>query len=138
MQGLLQSAWLYPALEVVHIAGIALLLGNLVLLEARVFGLGAALPVAALARLALALAVSGFGLAALSGGAMFATQPAELLANRAFTLKMLLLILAGCNAAWFHSRGSLLKLDALARAQMVVSSVIWLAALACGRWIGYL
>lgn len=31
----------------VHISGIALLLGNLVLLELRVFGLGAALPSAA-------------------------------------------------------------------------------------------
>jgi len=138
VQALLHSAWLYPALEVVHLVGIALLLGNLVLLEARVFGLGPDLPVAALARLALAVAVCGFGLAALSGIAMFATQAAELLANRAFTLKMLLLILAGCNAAWFHSRGSMLKLDALARTQMVASSVIWLAVLACGRWIAYL
>lgn len=33
-------AWAYPALEVVHIVGIALLLGNLVLLELRVFGRG--------------------------------------------------------------------------------------------------
>jgi len=32
--------WAYPMLEVVHIVGIALLLGNLLLLEARVFGLG--------------------------------------------------------------------------------------------------
>ena len=37
----------YPALEVVHIVGIALLLGNLVLLELRVWGLGAELPVRA-------------------------------------------------------------------------------------------
>ena len=43
-------AWAYPALEVVHIVGIALLLGNLVLLELRVFGRGAALPVKDLAR----------------------------------------------------------------------------------------
>jgi hypothetical protein len=31
----------YPALEVLHITGIALLLGSLVLLELRVWGLGA-------------------------------------------------------------------------------------------------
>lgn len=37
--------WAYPALKMVHITGIALLLGNLVRLELRVFGLGAALPV---------------------------------------------------------------------------------------------
>lgn len=131
-------AWAYPALEVVHIVGIALLLGNLVLLELRVFGLGAALPVKDLARLGLSLALCGFGLAAASGLLMFATQPAELLASRAFTLKMLLLMLAGCNAAWFHGRGSLARLDGLARVQMLVSTVIWLAVVVCGRWIAYL
>ena len=65
-------AWAYPALEVVHIVGIALLLGNLVLLELRVFGRGAALPVKDLARLSLTVALCGFGLAAASGLLMFA------------------------------------------------------------------
>lgn len=131
------SSWAYPALEVVHIAGIALLLGNLVLLEMRVFGRGAALPVRDLARLSLGIAGCGFGLAAASGLLMFATQPQELLGNRAFTLKMLLLFAAGCNAAAFHARGSLDRLDGTARAQMVLSTVIWLAVITCGRWIAY-
>ena len=130
--------WAYPALEVVHIVGIALLLGNLVLLELRVFGRGAALPVKDLARLSLSVALCGFGLVAASGLLMFATQPAELLSNRVFTLKMLLLMLAGCNAAWFHGRGSLARLDGLARAQMLASTVVWLAVVVCGRWIAYI
>lgn len=135
---LLSSAWAYPALEVVHLSGIALLIGNLVLLELRVFGLGAALPVRELARLSLGLALAGFSLAAVSGLLMFASQPAELLANRAFSLKMLLLLAAACNAGWFHGRGSLHKLDGLARAQMLLSTLSWLAVLVCGRWIAYL
>jgi len=134
---LLSHAWAYPALEVLHIVGIALLVGNLVLLELRVFGRGAALPVADLARLSLGLAATGFALAAGSGLFMFAGQPAELLANRAFTLKMLLLMAAGCNAAWFHTRGSLARLDGLARFQMLLSTAIWLAVITCGRWIAY-
>lgn len=136
-ESLRSHVWAYPALEVVHIIGIALLLGNLVLLELRVFGLGAGLPVRALARLSLGIALAGFSVVAASGLLMFASQPAELLANRAFTLKMLLLLAAGCNAAWFHGRGSLDKLDALARLQMAVSTLIWLATVACGRWIAY-
>ncbi len=135
---LLSSAWAYPALEVVHLSGIALLIGNLVLLELRVFGLGAALPVRELARLSLSLALAGFGLAAASGLLMFASQPAELLANRAFTLKMLLLLAVACNAGWFHGRGSLHRLDVLARVQMLLSTLIWLAVLVCGRWSAYL
>jgi hypothetical protein len=131
------SAWAYPALEVIHIVGVALLLGNLVLLELRVFGAGAALPPRELARLSLTLVVVGFSLAAASGLLMFATQPKELLANRAFTLKMLLLLAAACNAAWFHGRGSLAQLDVLARLQMLLSTFIWLAVITCGRWIAY-
>jgi hypothetical protein len=127
----------YPALEVVHIVGIGLLLGNLVLLELRVWGLGAALPVQPLARLALGLAVLGFALAGASGLLMFAAQAAELLANRAFVLKMGLLMLAGTNAAWFHGRGSLARMDRTARLLTLVSSVIWLAVIVCGRSIAY-
>lgn len=129
--------WAYPMLEVVHIVGIALLLGNLVLLEARVFGWGAALPVAPLARLSLTLAVAGFALTAVTGLLMFATMPGELLANRVFTAKMALIMLAGCNAGWFHARRSLVLMDATARALMVLSTVLWLATVTCGRWIGY-
>lgn len=124
-------------LEVVHITGIGLLLGNLLLLEARVWGLGAALPVRPLARLSLGLAALGFGLAALSGSLMFATMPAELLANRAFTAKIVLILLAAANAAWFHGRRSLDRIDGPARALMGVSTVLWLLVIACGRWIGY-
>jgi hypothetical protein len=129
--------WAYPALEVVHIVGIALLLGNLVALEIRVWGGAAALPVKALARLSLGIALAGFALAAASGLLMFATQPAELLGNRSFVVKMGLLTAAGCNAAWFHGRGSLEKLDPMARIQMLVSTAIWLGVVICGRWIAY-
>ena len=129
--------WAYPALEVAHLVGIALLLGNLVLLELRVLGAAPALPVPALARAALTVALCGFALAATSGLLMFASQPMELLANRVFTLKMLLLMAAGSNAAWFHGRGSLQRLDGLAKAQALLSLGLWLAVLTCGRFIAY-
>ena len=83
------------------------------------------------------MAATGFTLAAATGLLMFATQPAELLSNRAFTLKMILLVAAACNAAWFHARGSLRKLDLPARVQMLLSTAIWLGVLFCGRWIAY-
>jgi hypothetical protein len=130
-------AWAYPMLEIVHIIGISLLIGNLVLLELRVFGRGVQLPVQDLARLGLSLVVIGFCIAAASGLLMFATQAEELLTNRAFKLKMLLLVLAASNAAWFHGRGSLLKLDGLAKFQMVLSTLIWISIVSCGRWIAY-
>ena len=128
----------YPALEVLHITGIALLLGRLVLLELRVWGLAPALPLRPLARLALPVTLAGFGLIACSGLLMFASQPAELLSNRAFLAKLALVLLAGLNAAWFHGRDSLARCDGLARAQTVLSTGLWLGAIASGRWIAYL
>ncbi|MCW5634832.1 MAG: hypothetical protein KIT17_15975 [Rubrivivax sp.] len=129
--------WAYPALEVAHIAGIALLVGNLVLLEARVWGMAAELPVRPLARLSLRLALAGFAVVAATGLAMFSAQPADLLANDAFVVKMGLVALAGLNAAWFHARDGLARLDRLARAQTVLSLGLWLLVIICGRWIAY-
>jgi hypothetical protein len=129
--------WAYPALEVAHVIGIALLLGNLVLLELRVLGVAPALPLQPLARAALSLVLAGFGLAVLTGLLMFASQPMELLANRVFTLKLGLVMGAGCNAAWFHGRGSLQRGDAIARLQALLSLGLWLAVVACGRFIAY-
>ena len=138
LAGLQSHPWAYPVLEIVHIVGIALLFGNLVLFELRLFGRGALLPLAELARLALGVAVAGFVLAAVSGGLMFASQPQELLANDAFLLKLGLLLAGGTNAVLFHVRGGIRRADALARTQMLLSTMIWLAVLACGRWIAYL
>jgi hypothetical protein len=129
--------WAYPVLEAVHVLGIALLLGNLVALEMRVFGRAVAIPVQAMARLSLTIALTGFAVAATTGLLMFATRPGELLANTYFVSKMGLLVAAGCNALWFHARGSLRRLDALARAQMLLSTAIWVAVVFCGRWIAY-
>jgi hypothetical protein len=121
MFGALRSShWAYPLLEVVHIFGIALLVGNLVALELRVFGRAATLQVQGLARLSLSIALSGFALVAVSGLLMFVTQPSEMLANRAFLIKMGLVAAAGCNAI-----------------QMLTSTAIWFAVIFCGRWIAY-
>lgn len=128
----------YPLLGVLHIAGIGLLLGSLVVFELRVCGHAPRLGVDALARLALPVTLGGFGLAAASGLLMFASQPEELIANRAFVVKMFLLMLAGGNAALFHLRGGVARLDRMARWQTVVSLGIWLGVIICGRWIAYL
>lgn len=140
MQGfpaIAEHPWAYPALEVLHIVGIALLLGNLVLVELRLWGVALALPLRPLARAALAVSLAGFGLVAASGLLMFAAGPAELLANRTFLLKMGLLVAAGLNAAAFHARGGLDHPDTLAKAQTLLSLGLWLAVITAGRFIAY-
>jgi hypothetical protein len=137
LPGIASHPWAYPALEVVHLLGIGLLLGNLVLFEVRVWGLGQPLPLQALARVALSLVLLGLALAACSGLLMFASRSGELIGNRAFLLKMGLLMLAGCNAALFHGRGGLTHLDAVAKTQTVLSLGLWILVVICGRWIAY-
>ncbi len=130
-------AFAYPLLEVLHIIGIAMLLGSLLLVELRVWGFGAALPIEPLARLALPLTLAGFALAATTGLLMFASQPGDLIANRVFVIKMGLVMLAGLNAASFHARGGLQRSDRMARFQTLLSVGIWLTVIFCGRWIAY-
>jgi hypothetical protein len=135
--GIARSNWAYPALEVVHIVGIALLLGNLALVDVRVWLGRGELPAPALGRLALPLVLAGFALIALSGLVMFASNAAELLANRTFVVKMGLVMLGGVNAIVFHLRGGLARLDGVARLQTVLSMGLWLGVIICGRWIAY-
>jgi hypothetical protein len=127
----------YPALEVVHLIGLGLLLGPLALLDLRLWGLARGLEVLALARLALPLVATGFTLAAGSGLLMFSTQPQELLGNRFFLGKMVLIGLAGVNAAIFHLRGCLQGHGAVPRLQTLLSLMLWVGVIICGRWIAY-
>jgi hypothetical protein len=134
---LAESAWAYPALEVVHIVGIALLVGNLVAFELRVWGAAPALDLRALARLSLRLAVAGFALAAASGTLLFAANPADTITNPLFVAKLVLVTTAGINAAIFHARDGLARADRAARVQTALSIGIWLGVIICGRFMAY-
>jgi hypothetical protein len=143
LSGLQFHPWAFPALEAVHIVGVALLLGNLFVFEMRLLGLGAAIAPGALAWLALPCALAGFSLAVPTGLLMFATQADDLLTNPAFRLKMLLIVLAGLNALWFHARGSIRRAatgprqDPTGRLLGVLSLLLWIGVIACGRAIAY-
>ena len=89
LPGLASSSWAYPALEVVHIVGIALLLGSLVVVELRVWGAAPSLSLPVLARLALPVSLAGFCLVAGSGLLLFAANPNDMLANRATLIPQL-------------------------------------------------
>jgi hypothetical protein len=132
------SAWAYPALEALHIAAIATVFGSLLLFELRMFGAGRAIPLPALSRFASRTALAGFGLAAASGGLMWSSDAVALSANPAFRVKLVLIALAGANAALFHRRGSAVRHDHFARLQAVVSLTLWAAAIGAGRLIAYI
>ena len=137
MNWIVTAPFVYPALEAAHIFGIGLLVGSLVVFELRVWGLGRAVELHALARLALPIAVGGFLLALGSGSIMFLSQLDEMLGNTAFVVKMGLVVAAGLNAIGFHLRGGVAADDRFARAQTALSLGLWVAVVFCGRWIAY-
>ena len=133
----LRTSLAYPVLETLHIIGLATLFGSLLIVELCLLGVIREVGLVDLARRVLPWSLLGFMLAAGSGLSMFFARATELIANPAFFLKMLLVMAAGCNAAWLHSRGPLDTSSRQTRIQAAFSLSIWLAVIVCGRWIAY-
>lgn len=133
-----RSVWAYPALETIHIAAFATVFGALMLLELRVFGAAPALPLPRLAQFSVPVALAAFAVAATAGMLMLISSATEIATNRAFQIKLGLIALAGVNAWWFHRRGSVARHDGTAKAQSLLSLLLWLGVIACGRLIAYI
>jgi hypothetical protein len=136
-------AWLYPAVEILHIAGFAVLVGAVAMFDVRVLGLGRALPVRELARHLLPWSAGSMLVVAPSGLLLFAAEAPDLAANRVFLLKLVLIGAAGLNALAFHAgpyraaerwQG---RAPPAARLHAVLSLLLWLAVIACGRLLAY-
>jgi hypothetical protein len=136
-------AWLYPAVEILHIAGFAVLVGAVAMFDLRVLGLGRELPVRALARHLLPWSAGSMLVVAPSGLLLFAAEAPDLAGNRVFLLKLALIGAAGLNALAFHAgpyraaerwQG---RAPSAARLHAALSLLLWLAVIACGRLLAY-
>jgi hypothetical protein len=141
-----RSLWLYPGVEVVHIAGFALLVGAVLLFDLRLLGVSRTVSVRALARHVLPWAWIALLAIVPSGSALFSAHATEFAANPAFQVKLALIACAGVNAALFH-RGVYRSVDAWdqhratptgAKVSALVSALIWIGVITCGRLIAYL
>ena len=61
-----EALWAYPITEAVHIVGLALLFGSIVIIDLRLLGAGRKIPAAALVSYAVPWSLAGFVLAAAS------------------------------------------------------------------------
>jgi len=139
-----RSAWMYPIVEIIHIVGFVILVGAVVMFDLRVLGLGRGLPVPALARHLLRWSWVGLALVVPAGLMMFTAHATEFATNPAFLLKLTLLATAAVNVAFFHmvpyrSVGAwdIAGAPGAARAAAVLSMVIWIGVITCGRLIAY-
>lgn len=140
------SLWLYPAVETVHLLGLALLVGCAAAWDLRLLGVSRHLPAGATARHLLRFAFIGFGVAVPSGALLFAADPVAIAANPAFRWKLALIAVAGLNALRFHLR-VFRGADAWdrgapaprgARVAAAVSLAAWAGTVTAGRLIAYL
>jgi hypothetical protein len=140
------SLWLYPIVEIVHIAGLAVLVGSVAMLDLRLLGFTASASVRDLARHVLPWTWAALFVVIPSGLAMFSAHAVEFLDNPALRVKLLLIAFAGVNAAAFHfgvfrtapawDRNA--RVPPAARWAATLSLVLWLGVIASGRLIAYL
>jgi hypothetical protein len=134
----------YPLVNAGHIVGIALLFGGIVPLDLRLLGFWSSVPVGALARILLPLAISGLILAVATGSLMFSVSAVKYAGLGVFQLKMLLVFAATANAlllrrvpGWSSdaSGSSSIRLSVASAAGLSIA--LWLAVIMCGRIIAY-
>jgi hypothetical protein len=140
-----QWLWLYPIVEIVHIVGFVFLVGAAAMFDLRLLGLSRQLPVADMAKHLLRWARLSLLLVIPSGFLMVRAHATEMSENPGFRLKLLLIAAAALNAAIFH-RGSFrsvriwnqyVAIPATAKVTAVLSLVLWISVIACGRLLAY-
>ena len=140
-----QWLWLYPIVEIIHITGIALLVGSIAMLDLRLLGLSRSVPLRRLASHILPWTAASFLLIVPSGLSMFVAHAGDFIASPVFVLKISLILTAGVNAAVFHAgafRGAA-EWDvnrpppAAARVAAALSLLLWISVIACGRLLAY-
>jgi hypothetical protein len=140
-----QSTYMYPALEIVHIAGIVILVGAAFLFDLRLLGYRKGQPVYHLSAYLLPVSRKGLLLIIPSGGLLFITNARALGIDPVFWTKMALLLVAALNVMVFHQfifkPGARLaangEFPSSARISALVSIVSWMGIIICGRLLAY-
>jgi hypothetical protein len=140
-----ETAW-FPLLESLHVLAATFLVGTILMADLRLLGFAARNhPVSRIVREIIPWTWGAFALAIITGTGLFITRASAYVANTAFQLKLLLLILAGANVLLLHlalfrdiEHWDMHTPKRAARLAGGCSLVVWAAVLLAGRWIGHL
>ncbi len=142
-QGMRSAAWAYPAVNVLHLLGLTLLVGPILLLDLRLLGFGKAFPVLAVSHVLTRWSVAGLLLMLMSGIALFSADAGPLLGNPVMQFKLAAIALAIANALAFRWRWSKRIADwdraapVLGKIQLLLSILLWMTIPIAGRMIAY-
>lgn len=139
-QAVAQSVWAFPILEAVHLIGLCVLGGSLLVVDLRLLGAGlTSQPVARLARHARPWLIGSLAVMVATGVPLFLSEAIKAYYNTSFWVKMCTLPVA--LAFTFGVREPLARrgADLGARGRIVgaVSLALWFTVAAAGRWIGF-
>lgn len=146
---LAESALAFPVIEGVHLIGLAVSVGLLVLTDLRLLGvLLREVPADQVLHQLRPWTLGGFAATFVSGLLLFSAGAVSLIANPAFLVKLAFIALAGVNALYFEFRTARRPaviatmtadgaLPAAVRYAGLVSLGLWTAVVIAGRLIPY-
>jgi len=137
-----ETTWAYPILETVHLIGLGLLVGPILLFDTAILGRTGGLSMRGVRRLLLPAVFAGLVLNVASGGLLFLSDAAEFAANPAFQAKLALIAVALLNGALFQARyreagAADSRIGTGGKVQAAASVALWLAVVVAGRMIAY-
>ena len=137
---------LFPWIEVMHVLAITIVFGTILLVDLRLMGVAARdYPIARLSKAVVPVTWVAFLIAAVTGSLLFISNAVTYYGNFYFRAKMLAMLCAGLNMAIFHlwtwrgvaSWDESPRVPAGVRFAGLISVLLWVTIIACGRWIGF-
>jgi hypothetical protein len=137
---------LFPFIESVHVLSICLVVGSIFVVDLRLLGLASInRSVSRVTSGILPLTWCAFAVAVSTGSLLFISNATKYLANGYFDAKIVLICATGLNMIVFHaiSAKDLPQWEQQnspplrARVAGALSILLWIAVVACGRWIGF-
>jgi hypothetical protein len=136
------SRWLFPAIESVHLLGLAVIGGAVLMMNLRLLGFGNdRQPVDRLWRDTRPWLVGSLTVMLISGMLLFTSEATKLYYHDAFWVKMSSLLLATLYTFTVMRKVALADParvgPAWSRAAALLSILLWSTVGVCGRWIGF-
>jgi hypothetical protein len=137
---------LFPLIESVHVLSICLVVGSILAVDLRLLELASIhQSVSRVTQGILPLTWCAFVVAVASGSLLFISNATKYLGNGYFIAKMFLIGAAGLNMVVFHfiSAKEMPRWENETRPPLParlaggLSILLWVAVVACGRWIGF-
>lgn len=135
------SIWAYPTILTLHTVGLGVLVGANWMVDLRVLGFARAIPVSVLSR-AFPMMWAGFWLNALTGALLFAGDPTTKGTTAVFMWKLVIVAIGVVLMIALKRKLYGREIDAGSaspgvQALAATSLVLWIAAIAAGRWMAY-